>query len=67
MKVTRKNMKCADFQGDEHKKEMLAVQDSMDVLSSVATSSRLNPAILMQPKATADAFMRPSIIRYFIE
>ena len=26
-------MKCADFQGDEHKKEMLAVQDSMDVLS----------------------------------
>jgi DNA-binding HxlR family transcriptional regulator len=26
-------MKCEEFQGDEHKKEMLAVQDSMDVLS----------------------------------
>ncbi|MDI9862780.1 helix-turn-helix domain-containing protein [Flectobacillus sp. DC10W] len=26
-------MKCAEFQGDEHKKAMLAVQDSMDVLS----------------------------------
>ncbi|MDI9882271.1 winged helix-turn-helix transcriptional regulator [Flectobacillus longus] len=26
-------MKCEEFQGDEHKKAMLAVQDSMDVLS----------------------------------
>ncbi|MDI9877339.1 winged helix-turn-helix transcriptional regulator [Flectobacillus rivi] len=26
-------MKCEEYQGDEHKKAMLAVQDSMDVLS----------------------------------